>query len=832
MEFQNRPPAYHAGIQRSTISTRTKTARQAERSRFEDQTDCPAPSLTQSYKELVPKGIPGSTHSASSICEETSCAASISQSPVYEKVLSHFTPEVPVQLTPTGPAKRALIGPEGGSLEIYGNVLTFPEGAVSSPTTVDFGLVWDARFRPTPPTGYQMTAIVSCEPSGVVFQKPVLLTVPHCLVVSPDQKKMIQPVLLSSHHKEGEQPRWEESEIHPTNFTLKERTIDIKISNFCFVTVQLPDGTKVDAKKICIIPYSSAANYGQDLKIRVHIIDAVEATEEKVKQKESEVGGEQLAECNFLLLGNCGTLNVKIKWHNRGWSKQTCDIEIPFREMWAFDHHVKELYLENTAYCKSFRCEMQIYQEGNDSVMHMPFSKEIQIDLQKACLKEIESLSENQHHPCPDSKSLSGDLVSQVMLPTVPPPPYVPEDLLSWSFSDCRTPAKCDQVAGCASGTEAEIAPLNSLTMTGLPNQRCDTSDKRNQSVLPRICRAGSTYDTSTPIQSKFVGDNQIARPTNSLNLTLQPLEPDISSVGNENDQHRAHCNTQLSISDDLGNTERKNTAVSLNKQAFAVTQFFIGNVTVQGERKGLTFQANPSIIPMSLQKQLGSHLDSRTSVAASWIDLARHWDLEDYSRDIERKDISNQGFAFLTLAAEKQKFKSLAELREALDEIGRDDCVELVKEEEIRAGKRKHSSEASVEAMECDESPSPKSDKPGELVAVEPLTRAFFSQLSGGLPFCDDVFPTPLSSIEQLPASFNIRTTPGPNTQETRDGKVTCGTALVSNPATQARGSTKLLRNTSKDGMGCGASNQAPARDVLASHGLDRSENTTPDGQ
>ncbi|XP_071508125.1 uncharacterized protein [Diadema antillarum] len=501
--------------------------------------------------------------------------------------------------------------------------------------------------------------------------------------------------------------------------------------------------------------------------------------------------------------------------------------------MWAFDYHVKELFLENTAYCKSFRCEMQIYQEGNDSVMRMPFSKEIQTNLQKACLKAVESLSENQHHPCLDSTSLSGNLASQLTLPVVPPPPYVPENLLSCSFSDSRTPAKCDQVAGRASGTKAGNASLNSLTMTCPPNQRCDTSDIRNQSVMPLSRRAGSAYDTSTPIQSKFVGDNWSARPTHCSDLTVQTCEQDISSVGNENDQHRAHCNTQVSMSDDLGNTERKNTAVSLNKQAIAVAQFYIGNVTVQGERKGLTFQANPSIIPMSLQKQLGSHLDSRRSVAASWIDLARHWDLEDYSRDIERKDISNQGFAFLTLAAEKLKFGSLAELKEALAKIGRDDCVELVEKEEIRAGKRKHSSEASLEAMECDESPSPKYDEPRELVAAAAPTHAFFSQLSGGFPF-PDVFPTPLSSIKQW---SNIQTTSGSSVQEMRDGRystsgVTCGTALVSNPATQTTGSTQLPRNTSKDGMGFGASNQAPARDVLASHGLDRSENTTPDGQ
>lgn len=103
-----------------------------------------------------------------------------------------------------GPITRTMIGPEGGQLEIYGNVLTIPRGAVAERTKIELGLVWNKCLWPSFGTDCQMTSILSCQPSGLKFRRPVTLTLPHCLEWNPSKGKQIRPVLYSSHHVNGE----------------------------------------------------------------------------------------------------------------------------------------------------------------------------------------------------------------------------------------------------------------------------------------------------------------------------------------------------------------------------------------------------------------------------------------------------------------------------------------------------------------------------------------------------------------------------------------------------------------------------------------------------
>ena len=73
------------------------------------------------------------------------------------------------------------VGPDGGRLDLYGVSLDFPPGALLVEQVIRLGIIWE-RSRQLELTGNlaMLCPVVSCEPHGLQFQKPVKLTMPHC----------------------------------------------------------------------------------------------------------------------------------------------------------------------------------------------------------------------------------------------------------------------------------------------------------------------------------------------------------------------------------------------------------------------------------------------------------------------------------------------------------------------------------------------------------------------------------------------------------------------------------------------------------------------------
>ena len=62
------------------------------------------------------------------------------------------------------------IGPEGGTIEAGGAVVTFPKGEVATSTTVTISV----QSTTTPPEGFvALSKLFECEPSGTEFAQPV-----------------------------------------------------------------------------------------------------------------------------------------------------------------------------------------------------------------------------------------------------------------------------------------------------------------------------------------------------------------------------------------------------------------------------------------------------------------------------------------------------------------------------------------------------------------------------------------------------------------------------------------------------------------------------------
>jgi hypothetical protein len=110
------------------------------------------------------------------------------------------------QATPLPAKVTQTIGPEGGTIRLDGAVVTFPPGAVASPTAITIAATDEA-----PPAGFvARSRIYECGPSGLSFPEKVTMT----MEFSPDG----QPVTMF--WSSGEDPSFKEVGGAPSGSTL------------------------------------------------------------------------------------------------------------------------------------------------------------------------------------------------------------------------------------------------------------------------------------------------------------------------------------------------------------------------------------------------------------------------------------------------------------------------------------------------------------------------------------------------------------------------------------------------------------------------------------
>jgi hypothetical protein len=109
--------------------------------------------------------------------------------------------------TATLPAKvTQTIGPEGGTIRLDGAVVTFPPGAVASPTAITIAATDEA-----PPAGFvARSRIYECGPTGLSFPEKVTMA----MEFSPDD----QPVTMF--WSSGDDPTFKEVGGAPSGSTL------------------------------------------------------------------------------------------------------------------------------------------------------------------------------------------------------------------------------------------------------------------------------------------------------------------------------------------------------------------------------------------------------------------------------------------------------------------------------------------------------------------------------------------------------------------------------------------------------------------------------------
>jgi hypothetical protein len=76
------------------------------------------------------------------------------------------------------PPGSPVIGPDGGMIMLTGAKLVVPPGALAQPTALALRLA-NTNFPPIPGNQAPASAVISAEPHGQTFSKPVTLTLTH-----------------------------------------------------------------------------------------------------------------------------------------------------------------------------------------------------------------------------------------------------------------------------------------------------------------------------------------------------------------------------------------------------------------------------------------------------------------------------------------------------------------------------------------------------------------------------------------------------------------------------------------------------------------------------
>ncbi|KAJ8032709.1 hypothetical protein HOLleu_26311 [Holothuria leucospilota] len=91
------------------------------------------------------------------------------------------------------------------------------------------------------------SVIVELLPNDLRFQRPVELTLPHCLQLKKDVKYKAK--VFTSYREQGAQPSWKE--VIGQKYVLEDKTCTIWLERFSWVKYEIDDGI-VEAKRIKI----------------------------------------------------------------------------------------------------------------------------------------------------------------------------------------------------------------------------------------------------------------------------------------------------------------------------------------------------------------------------------------------------------------------------------------------------------------------------------------------------------------------------------------------------------------------------------------------------
>ncbi|KAJ8019334.1 Protein NLRC5 [Holothuria leucospilota] len=221
-----------------------------------------------SVNPVTPVSFPRETLSDATqrnVCEDASVQRAVQENaPVLDDVPSHLTECQPLLETKTAISKA------GGSLEIPNTdvALIIPPYALPDHMEHCEIRVRIIRTELIKEGGFfssNSSTVLELLPNNLKFQRPVRLTLPHCLVLRETGERRAR--IFISHHLEGSLPEWEE-QTH-LSYHLEDTTCIMLLDRLCWIKISIDDEI-VKAKKLIV--YTAARKLQpQDKVAEIHV---------------------------------------------------------------------------------------------------------------------------------------------------------------------------------------------------------------------------------------------------------------------------------------------------------------------------------------------------------------------------------------------------------------------------------------------------------------------------------------------------------------------------------------------------------------------------------
>lgn len=254
----------------------------------------------------------------------------------------------------------------GGKLEISGITLRIPRGALSAPTLITLGVVWEEKFNPVLSRKKSLLSpIILCQPCGLTFKTPVTLTFPHCA----ENVKEDWNVTIMKRDGDLQDPNvWTDvgfEDFSERSITVNE--INLKLNHFTLYTcIGESREDKIAAKHVHLVGFVSPLSPGSLFKPRIYCLNNYKELKDVETVVNKMAAGSKVSETTDVMVHDneqdlvikLGKLLPSDRWKLNGGNSEM----FPFEQVWhglsphvtyllkPLDRTVSEIYCEFTCY--------------------------------------------------------------------------------------------------------------------------------------------------------------------------------------------------------------------------------------------------------------------------------------------------------------------------------------------------------------------------------------------------------------------------------------------------------------------------------------------------
>ncbi|XP_072031195.1 uncharacterized protein [Amphiura filiformis] len=269
----------------------------------------------------------------------------------------------------TPPSVTKVVGNAGDklTLEGLGISLVIPPGALQESREITLTVVLDRNIPHLEKEESNVCPVVRCLPSGLQFNKPVVIRIPHCAVTSTD--KPVTANVHCSQEAENDPPKWQKTTSSNKDYPQTDIHSDHLLLSVLHFTDYLVTIEGVLVKKMKLVSFVSEVYDDLDQEIRVYLHNDNITTLQHVCQEEDLINGVKKGPSPpYRIQQTANDAIFQLSRPSVGWIlvSDSGTKKIDFSSVWHQDFVVTQFTLERKSDDVSkFRCKVEAWQDQN-----------------------------------------------------------------------------------------------------------------------------------------------------------------------------------------------------------------------------------------------------------------------------------------------------------------------------------------------------------------------------------------------------------------------------------------------------------------------------------